>query len=148
MLLRELLQEVVNEERDILSPVLEVRNEDRHYIQAIVEVLAEFAILDGFLKVLVAGGNQPDIDRNILAAADFSNDPFLQYPQQFNLEVLRKGIYLVEEQGTALGFLDEPAPGLVSTGKGPFLMAKELRLEECLWYGGAVYRNERSVSPV
>src|SRR5262249_4708853 len=121
---------------------------DRYYVEAVIKVLAEFAVLDGLLQVLVAGGHQPDVNRDILAAADFSNYPFLQNAEQFYLEVLRQGVYLVEEQGSALSFFDESAPGLVGAGKGAFLMTEQLGLEQGLRDGRAVDGYKGGVSPV
>jgi len=66
----ELLDEVVDENGDIGSPGAERRQIDRDDAKAVVEVLAEFPVLDQVLEVAVRGGDQAHIDGDRDVGAD------------------------------------------------------------------------------
>jgi len=58
-----LLEEVIGEQDDVFSAVAQGRNLDGDDAEAVVEVLAELAILHELEKILIGGGDDADIDR-------------------------------------------------------------------------------------
>ena len=103
---------------------------DRKDVQPIVEILAEFARLDGALEVLVRRGDDPDVDADRLAAAETLDLLGLQHPQQLDLPLERQLADLVEEDRRAVRLL-EPADLLSNrTGVGAALVAEQLALEQ------------------
>src|SRR5262245_60145333 len=55
--LRELGSHTSGQRPNILHPVAQGRQIERHHVEAIIEVLAKFALLDGFFEIAVAGGD-------------------------------------------------------------------------------------------
>ena len=139
---RELLHEVVGQQRDVLRPVLEVRQRDRDDVQPVVEVLAEGPLLDGLLEVPVGGGDHPDVDLDGPGAPDALDLPLLEGPEDLRLEVEPHGAHLVQEQGPAGGELELAHLGGDGPREGPLLVAEELRLQELRRDGGAVDGDE------
>src|SRR5262249_16718073 len=139
---------MVDQERDVLPSVFEIRNEDGYNVEPIIQVLAELAIPHGFFQVLVARRNQPDIDRDILAAAHLPDHSLLEDPEEFHLEVLGKSVYLVQKQRAPLSLFDQASPRFVSACKGAFLVAEQLGLEQGLRDCGAIDRYKRRVPSV
>jgi hypothetical protein len=70
VLLAELLQEFLDEERDVLFALAQGRDEERDDVEAVEEVFAEVAAGDLFPEVLVGGGDDADIDVEGLGGAD------------------------------------------------------------------------------
>src|SRR6185437_10620158 len=54
---------------------------------------------------------------------------------------------LVQEEGAAVGLLEEAAPRFVGAGEGAAIVAEELALEETLGHAGAVDGDERAPCP-
>jgi len=70
---------------------------NRENIEAIVKIGPEPALLHGFLKIAVAGGNDAHVDFHRAAAAEWLELVLLKDSQQFHLRVRRKLADLVEE---------------------------------------------------
>src|SRR3546814_4592591 len=70
--------ELVGDQRGILEPVPQRWDIHHPFADAVVEVLPEAAMLDQLLQVLVGRGDDADIDRNRLMAADALDGAFLQ----------------------------------------------------------------------
>src|SRR5436190_1789385 len=61
---------MLEQERDILAPLSQGRDVNRHDVEAVVEVLAERAARDVLQQIAVGRGHQPDVDLDGLEAAD------------------------------------------------------------------------------
>ena len=59
---RELVEEVLRQQRNILGPLAERRELDREDAEPVVQVFAERLLADGLLEVAVGGGDDPDVD--------------------------------------------------------------------------------------
>src|SRR6185503_20120888 len=55
------VEEVPDEIRNILQPLAQRRQAQRHDVQTIEQILAEQALIDLLLKVAIGGGNDTDI---------------------------------------------------------------------------------------
>src|SRR6185503_12414102 len=55
-------EEVIGQQRQIARALLERWNENGNNIDAVVKVLAETALADQFLQIVVGSSNQPEID--------------------------------------------------------------------------------------
>src|ERR1017187_5960781 len=62
MLRRELLEETLDQQRDVLRPLAQRRHDNRHDLQAVEEVLAELALRHRLLELLVRGREHSHID--------------------------------------------------------------------------------------
>ena len=63
-------QEMPRQKQDIARPGSQRRNLQLHDVEAVVEVLAEPALLDLALELAIRGRDDPDIDRRYAVAAD------------------------------------------------------------------------------
>ena len=59
---------------------------DMHHAKPMIQILSKCALLNGFLKIHIGGGNDADIRFIALMAADSLKRAVLQQPQQFALQ--------------------------------------------------------------
>ena len=90
---------MIGEQQEIGFPLPQRRHEDREHVQPVVEVLAERAVLDRLLEVLVGGGDEAHVGFQGLGAAEPLVLAFLQHAQQLDLR--RKGGCRRFRRGTA-----------------------------------------------
>ena len=74
--------------------------------------------------------------------------PDFEEAQQLHLDVLVEFAEFVEEQGAAVGDLEEALVVAVGAGERPLLVAEQLALDEVLRQRPAVDRDERHVGPL
>ena len=78
------------------------------HVEPVVQVFAKPAGADQGLEVLVGRGQDPDVDRDRLRAADPLERHLLEHAQQLGLDLEVDVADLVEEERAAVGLL-EPA---------------------------------------
>src|SRR3546814_4970786 len=78
----ELVEEVIGEKRDVAMPFGKRRDADHDFGQPVIKILAEAAVLDHLIEVLMSRTHDTDVDRDRLAAADTFDHPFLDKAQQ------------------------------------------------------------------
>src|SRR5260370_5374384 len=105
-LLRRLADEVTRQLRDIFAPLAQRRHLDRDYAKAEVQVLAEFALRDQDLEVLVGRGDYARLQLERLDAADPVELALLQHAQQLRLQLDRQVANFVEEDRAGVGHLE------------------------------------------
>jgi hypothetical protein len=111
--------------------------------EAVVEVVAEEALVDGLRERPVGRRDDPHVDRTRHVAADGTNASRLERPEQLGLQFEGQLADLVEEERAAVGLFEHAAPIGYGAAEGTADMAKELALEEVGWDGPAVDRHER-----
>jgi hypothetical protein len=102
------LDKVRYQGRNVFTALSQRRQLDRKYIEAKVEVTAKFAISHHPRQVAMRCSHEPNIHLVSSAAAQTFEFLFLQYAQQFGLQLRRNVADLVKEEGTFIGQL-EPA---------------------------------------
>ena len=139
------VREVARQREDVLRPLAQGGQAQIDDVQAIEQVFAERAALDGFGQVAVRGGDDADVDLDRLGAADAVDLAFLDGAQQLGLQARIHLADFVEQQRAAIGFLEfADAPG-DGAGERAFLMAEQFGFEQVFGNGGAVDRDERLV---
>src|SRR5690606_12485653 len=113
--------------------------EDR---QPMVEVEAEGAPIDGAGEIAVGRGENADVDQSILNAADAPEAHRLEHPEELRLDARAEVADLVEEEGAAVGELEQPSLRGLRVGEGAALVAEELALGELLAERGTVEVDE------
>ncbi len=127
---------------DVLGPLAQRGHAQVHHIQAIEQVFAEGAVLDGFRQVAVGGGNDADVDLDRLGAANAVDLAFLNGAQELGLQARIHLADFVQQQGAAIGFLElADAPG-DGAGEGTLLVTEQFRFQQVFRNGGAVDRDE------
>ncbi len=122
--------EELSQLRQVFQPVPQRRHEDRHDVEPIVEVFAELARFDLFFQVAIGRGDEADIDRQRLGAADALELSFLQDAQQLGLKRRGNLADLIEEQSAAVGLLEAAEPMIDGSGERPLLVSEQLGLQQ------------------
>ena len=91
-----------DQRRNVVEPLAQRRQADRHDVEAVEQILAEQALADQLAQVAVGGGDDADIGADRRAPADRGELALLQHAQQPGLRLERHVADLVEEQRAAL----------------------------------------------
>src|SRR5512136_1173643 len=86
MFLTKKTEKVKDEKGDILTPLPQCRNGQRHHVQPIKEVFAEFAQFDHPAEVFVGRGDHPDINSLRASSAQPGDLVILQHRKKLNLK--------------------------------------------------------------
>ncbi len=111
-------------------------------VEAVVEVLAEFAAFDGVGQVPVGGGDDADVGLDRLVLAEAVELALLEDAEELALGGQGHLPDLVEEEGAAVSQLEFADPLGHGAGEGAALVAEELALQQVLGDGGAVDGDE------
>jgi hypothetical protein len=139
--------EVLGQERDVLSPLPKRRRDDGYHVEAVIEVFPEGAVADGRFEVGVRGGDDADVDPDRPRAAHPFDLALLEHPQELRLELRPERADLVEKQGAALRQLELSELPLMGAGERTPLVTEELGLDERLYDGGRIDGDERPLAP-
>src|SRR5205814_639699 len=108
-------------------------------VEPVEEILAEAALLDLSLEVLIGRGDDADIDGDRLRAADALEFLLLEDAKHLGLRLERHVADLVEKERSAVSEVELAAPELRGAGEGAFLVAEKLAFDQLLGDGGAVH---------
>src|ERR1035437_4744387 len=92
-------------------------------VETVEEVLAEPPLAYLGLQVPVRGGDDTDVDRDLLAPSDPVEAPLLKNAHQVDLELRRDVADLVEEERPAVGHLELSLASLAGARDGAPLVA-------------------------
>src|SRR5690606_16165202 len=101
-------EEVAREQVDVVLALAQRRQLQAHHREAVEEVLAEPPGADLLLEVAVRGGDDAHVDLDRLDAAHALDLALLEHAQQLRLEIELELAELVEEDGAAVGELEDP----------------------------------------
>ena len=79
------------------------RHHQRHYVQAVVEILAKCPGFYRCCQILVGGGDQANVHRDGTRAAQALELPLLQHAQQLDLQRRRQLPNLIQKHHAAIG---------------------------------------------
>jgi len=140
--LRQAAQEVRGEQRNVLPPLGERRQLERHDVEPIEEILAKFTRRPLRVQIAMGGRDHAHIDRHRLRRADGPHFAFLQHAQEFYLQRERHVADLVEEDRAAIGGKEETLVRLHRAAEGAAGVTEELRFEQRLRDRPAVHGDE------
>src|SRR5262249_10239488 len=106
MLFVELTDEVLRQQRNVFLAIAQRRQMNGEYSKAIVEVLAQAALLNGLPRLLIGGGNDANIEFEFLLAAEPADLTVFQNAQKFWLQLKRHLSNFIQEQRTSIGQLE------------------------------------------
>ncbi len=127
-----------SQRQDVTGSLAQGRPAQWKDVETVVEIFAKQTILYRLFEIPVAGGDDPHIQRDHLAAAEPLHLFLLQHPQQLGLQPQIHLGDLVEQQSPPLRLLELAGAPLHRAGKRPLLIAKQGRLQHVLRNGGAV----------
>src|SRR5205085_5321275 len=105
-------------------------------------IATEGALSDRLLQVALGGRQNPDIDRDMLDAADRANLFLLDGPQQLGLQVYWKLADFVEEHSPALRDPKQPVLGMSSSGEGSSHVPEQFTFNEGWHQRSTVHRDK------
>ena len=144
---RELLQEVLHQEWNIVAPVAQWWQLERDHVEPVIEVLAKRTGCDHCRQVGVGRADDPDIHFRRLAVAHALELPFLQCAQQLHLQARAHRTHFVKEQRALVGLLESALTRPDGSGKRASHVAEEFGFEQRFGNRTAVDRDESMPSP-
>src|SRR5262252_4245955 len=146
VLVVELCDEGLDQEWNVLGSLAQRWQRNGQHVDAVVEVLAERLVPHRLRRIAVGRRDDPHVDLDLRLAADPADHAILQDAEILHLE---RGAHLrdlIEEDGAAVGQLEEAGLALVRAREGPLLVTEELALHQRLGDGRAVDGDERSLA--
>src|SRR5258708_3980823 len=107
-----------------------------------VEVRAEFSLLDEAFERLVRRGQHAHVDGDVLFGADAGNLALLNGAQKRDLSVRAQVRNFVEKERAAMRQLELAQTPPLRAGEGALLVAEEFTLQKRVRNGAAVERDE------
>src|SRR5687768_3743089 len=137
--------EMPDELRDVIGPLTERRDVHRDDVEAKEEILAEAAVGDRALEIVIGRGEDAHVHRNGLASTDALDLLRLDRAQQLRLRLRAKVTNLIEEQRSLMGELEAPDAPVGRSREGPSFMSEHLAFDEVAGNGRGVHAHERLV---
>jgi hypothetical protein len=111
-------------------------------VDSIKEIGAKAAGAYVSLEIAVGRGDDADVDGGRRRGTDAAHLAILQGAQQLHLEGRRQLANLIEEEGSLVGFLEQPSLLTCRAGERASLVTEQLALEQRLRKRAAVHCNE------
>ena len=135
----------LDQQRQVLAALAQRRYPQLDHVDAVIQVVAEPALVHQRRQVLVGGRQDAYIHCHFAIGTHRAHRLFLDGAQQLDLHGHRQFGDLVEEQGAAFGRLEQAGLVGVGTGEAAFLVAEELAFHQFGGNRAAVHRHERAV---
>ena len=127
---REAMHELFGEKEHIFAAFAQRRHEHRHDVQAEVQILPEFLLLDALIEVAVGGGDDAHVHLDGARAADAFEFAFLQHAQQFGLHLRGNLADFIEQDRAAVREFKAAFAFVHRAGERAFLVTEEFALDE------------------
>src|SRR5687768_11848718 len=122
--------EMPDELRDVIGPLAERRDVHGNDVEAKEEILAEAAVGDGALEIVIRRGEDANVHRNGLASTHALDLLRLDGPQQLRLRLRAEVTDLIQEQRAPMSELEPPDAPVGGSGERPSFMSEHLALDE------------------
>src|SRR5262249_18490611 len=99
--------EILGEQDDVVAALAQRRHVDRDGVEAVEQVAAELALARALLERRIGGGDEAHVDAAVADAADRADRFVLDRLEQLRLLRRRQLADLVEEEGPAVGSLEQ-----------------------------------------
>ena len=139
---------MASEPRQVASPLPQSGQRDDGDVEAVVKIRSKTAGLHIALEVARGRRHDPNVEVAGTVLADPPDLALLQRPEQLGLERRRQISDLVEEDGAALGLLEQALAVPVGPGKRAAGVPEELALQEGGRDGRHVDRHEGARGPL
>ena len=139
-------QERRRQERNLLFALPEGGNANLHHVEAVVEVLSEFAPRHRMLQVSIRGGDHARVDIDQPVAPHPRETEVLEHMEELGLKRERQFCDLVQVDRALVGILELPWFPPMRAGEGAPLVAEEFGLEEVMRDRCTVHLDEGTVA--
>ena len=130
-----LVEEMIDQQRDVFEPPAERGHLDRHHVQPVEEVFAKPARGHGVGQNHVGGSDHAAIGLDRVGSPHALESAVLKHAQQLRLHSQGHLADLVQEERAALREFEPPFLLAFSAGEGAALMAEQLAFEQMLGEG-------------
>ncbi len=138
-------RETSSERQDLVAPLAQRRNVDRHPAQPKQEILAECAVPDLFAEIAIGRRYEANVDPSRRKRAESRDLATLEHAQDLGLRGQRHFPDFVEKYRAAIGAFEQAGLGAIRAGERAALVTEELALEQRLGKRRAVDANESSI---
>src|SRR5579863_4574855 len=125
-----LLEEMLDQGWNILFALAQRRQRDIDNVQPVIKILAKFVFLDQLAQVSVGGRKNADVNFDGFGSAQAHELALLNHAQELSLGLDADGPDLVEEYGSLVRHLEQPALSGDRRGKGAFDVSEERALQQ------------------
>ena len=144
----EVIEEMVDQKRDVRTAFAQGRHVESEDVQAIVEILAEGVLTDGVFKIAVRGGEHPHVDEAGVFASHAGHFAVLEQTEQADLRFKGHLPDFIKKNGPVVRQLKFAGlPKAARARKRAFIIAEKLALHEVARQCPAVHHDERRVGP-
>src|SRR5688572_15246117 len=105
--LREFLEKMCDEQRNVAGPEAQRRKANGNDVETIIEIFSEGAIGHSFFKLAVRRRNHPHVDFHVLIAAHSAELPLLNDSKELYLYGRRGIANFVQKNGSAVGNFEQ-----------------------------------------
>ena len=102
VLFRILLEEVIDQQRNVLAPLAQWRQVDGDHVETVKQIFAEPAVANHLAQINIGGGDDAHVHLHLLRAAQMHKPAILKNAQDLALRVHGHGADFVEEERTAI----------------------------------------------
>ncbi len=114
----------------------------RDHVESVEEIFAEAAFADGGAQIDIGGGDDADVHLDLLGAAELHEAAVLEDAEDLGLGLHGHGADLVEEDGAAVGDLEEAFFRGDGGGECAFDVAEEGGFEQIGGHRAGVHGDE------
>ncbi len=136
-------QDGIGELGQVTGALAQRRHPQFDHVDAVIQVVAEAAIVGQLAQVLVRGRENARVHRNFGRRAHRAHRFFLDGAQQLDLHGQRQLGHFVQEQGAAVRGLEQARLVGMGAGEAALLVAEEFAFHQLGRDGAAVDRHER-----
>ena len=122
--MRVVAEEMAGNEGNVFGPLLKLRRINAHHVDAIEEILAEFAFGHQLAEVLVRGEDEARAQGDELVRAQAAEFHLLQDAEELDLREDAQVANFIEKECAVCGLLEVALAGADRAGKGAFFMAE------------------------
>jgi len=141
----ELPDEVLDEQRDVISAITKTWKLNPNYIEAIVEILTKFSLADHSMEVPMGRRDDPDVRSEALGGAEGLVFSVFQHPKQLALYFQREISDLVQEERSPFGQSEPPWFVAFGVCEGSSCVAEQFAFKEGIRNSAAIDRDVRTV---
>ena len=134
-------------QRQIVLSTSQWRNPDGEAVETVEEILADGTAADEFLEIQMARSDEADIRPAHALRTESFELSVLNRSQNLGLSSFAHVRYLVHEKRPLVGDLKLAPDPPLRAREGPFLVSKELAVQQGIAQGGGVKGNKCEVCP-
>ena len=145
VLLAELFEEVLDQQRNVFAPVAQRRQIDVDDVEPVVEILAEFLFFHHLAQVGIGGRQNPHVHLHHFVRAERREFLLLNHAQQLRLRFRPDGAHFVEKDRAFVGDFERAFLVVNGAGERAFHMPEQSGFQQIGGQRTAVHGDKRMI---